>query len=137
MGVQFGDHWQVLVDQIAELVVVLVEVQDHKGVRVCLCDLANVLISRNLDHLAVLFFLGLELQLLHAARHVLPGELIIEVEVVLELVDLFDRHLIELVLKLALLLVLFQHDLLLFCEGGLLFVGQVVAMLDLQVKPFC
>lgn len=56
VAVQFGDDRQVLVDQIAELIVILVEVQHHKRLGVCLRDLSDVLIARDLDHLAVLLF---------------------------------------------------------------------------------
>lgn len=83
VSVQFGDDWQVLVDEVAELVVVLVEMQHNKGLWVCLSDFPHILISRDLDHLAILLLDGLDLELLHAIGHVLPREVIIHIEVII------------------------------------------------------
>lgn len=126
---------QVLVDQQAELIAGFVEVQHHEGLGVGLSDFPQVLIPGDLQHLSVLLLRGLDLDLLHALRHVLPGEVVVEVQVVLQLVDLLHRHAIQFVLELVLLLLAGLHGELFLGEGGLLLVGQVVAVLDLQVEP--
>jgi hypothetical protein len=133
--VELGQHRQLLVEQVAELVVVLVEVQHHEGLGVGLSHLPDVLVAGYLLHLPVLLLHRLHLELLHAVGHVLAREIIVEVEVVVELVDLLHRHLVQSVLELALLLVLLLHHLLLLRQRGLLLVGQVVAVLHLQVEP--
>ena len=45
MSILFGHLGQVHVDQSAELVAVLVEMQDHEGFRVCFSHFSNVFIS--------------------------------------------------------------------------------------------
>jgi hypothetical protein len=79
MPVLFGDGWQVLVDEVAELVGRLVEVQNDEGGRIGLGHLSNVLVSGYLHDLSVFLQNSLNLHLLHALGHILLGELILEV----------------------------------------------------------
>ena len=68
-----------LIDQIAELVAGLVQMQDDKGVRVGLSDMLDVLIPRNLEDLTIFHLLGPSLQLLHSLLNIHLGKLILKI----------------------------------------------------------
>ena len=79
MPVFFSNVGEVHVYEVAELVAGLIEMQDHKGCGVFLCDLSDILISGDLHNLPVFLEHRFHLYFLHTFGHVLFGELILKI----------------------------------------------------------
>lgn len=45
MSIFFGDRWEMHVDEVAEFIAVLIEMQEDEGLWVCFGDFSNILIS--------------------------------------------------------------------------------------------
>ena len=123
------------VDQVAEFVAVLVQMEHHNVLGRGICDFANVLVSGDFDDLAVLDFFGMGLELGHAQGVKLFGEFVIFVKVVFHLFELSLVFLSDEVLDFVRVCMLLLHDFLLLVKGGFLFEGNVITMFDLDVKP--
>lgn len=76
------------VDQVAEFVAVLVQMEHHNVLWRGIGDFANVLVSGDFDDLAVLNFFGMGLELGHALGVKLFGKFVIFVKVVFHLFEL-------------------------------------------------
>ena len=61
MGVSLCDLREVHVDQIAELVAGLVQMQHHERLWILLSDLSDILIPRYLNNMSIFLFLSLDL----------------------------------------------------------------------------
>ena len=79
MAIAFSNAGEVKVDESAELVAVLVEMEDNKRVRAGFSDFPDILISGNLVNLSIFALGGPFLDFLHAVGHVLSRELVIEI----------------------------------------------------------
>ena len=79
MSVSLGDGRKVHVDQIAELVAVLVEMEHNKRLWICFGDFPNILIPRYFDQLTIFFPCSFDLYFLHSFCHVLFGKFIFKI----------------------------------------------------------
>lgn len=79
MSIVLGNPRQMHIYQTAELVAILVEVEDHKGLRVCFCYFSNVFVPRDLVNLSVFLFCGLLFDFFHTVSHVLFSEFVFEI----------------------------------------------------------
>ena len=53
MSVFFGDGWEVHVDEVAEFIAGLIEMENNEGSGVFICDFSDILISGYLHHLTI------------------------------------------------------------------------------------
>lgn len=109
--------------------------QHHKGFRVCLTHLPNILIFRYFYYTPILILHSCFLDLDSPLGHVLAHELIVEIKVIFHFVDFVDFFPIELLFEGILFLMFLLGLELDFGERLLLFHGQVVTVLDLQIEP--
>lgn len=135
LSVFYSDLRQIVINQVAKFVTVLIQVKHYKVFSWSVCDLSDVLISGDFDDLAVLDFLSLGLELGHSGGVELFCELIILIEIVF---DLFELGLVftgNEVLNFILFSMLLLHDGLLFVESGFLFKGDIISVFNLNVEP--
>ena len=137
MSIFDGELRQMLIYQVAELVAVLVKMQQYKVLSWCVSNFSDILISGDFNNLSILDLLSLGLKLGDSVGIKLLGELIILIKLILHIFQLLFGLAIDDILDLVLFSMLLLHLFLLFVKGGLLLFGKVVAMLYLDVKPFC
>lgn len=73
---------QVFINQLAKLTARCIKMQNHKRVRVSVCHLPHILISRNLQQFSILVIIGLVLQFMHSFLHILTSKLVFHVFII-------------------------------------------------------
>ena len=127
---------KMLIYQVAKLVAVLIQMQNHEVFRRSVCHFSDVLVSRDFNNLAILDLLGLGLQLGQSVGIKLLSKFIIFVEIVFHFLELCLVFICNDVFNFSLFSMFFLHDLLLFVESSFLLKRKVIAVLNLNIEPF-
>jgi hypothetical protein len=79
MCVFLGNGRQMLIDQQAKLIIILVQVKNNERFGICFGHLSDVLISRNFEDPSIFLFDRFDFEFLHAACHILSCEIIVDI----------------------------------------------------------
>ena len=126
-----------MIDQVAELIAVLIQMEDYDVLRWGIGDFSDVLISRYFKDLSVLDSFSLGFYFGHSVSVKLFGELIIFVKLVFHFLEFGLIFAENNVLYFVLLGMLLLHLFLLFVESGFFIESNVITVLDLDIEPLC
>lgn len=126
-----------MIDQVTELVTVLIQMQQNKVLSWRISNLSHILISRYFQHLPILNFFSLSFELSHSICVELFGEIILKIKIIFEFLKLLLVLLCEYIFEFVLLLVFLFHLLLFLVKSFFLLIWEIIAMLDLKIKPLC